>query len=211
MVPVDVKVISAPKDDSGEKLVASTDRMSVATEGLATWTARVFAVTAVLAFITFLVSKAQSGELARRDKDALAREVHRAAHRLRLDAERTRLLVTRREERRRSVGNMIGNPGGDVARNVFETARDNEVAQLTQIGASTNDIAGPQIDAFEVLGNLSAADLARRQWALDRDQALVDVMREAAEGEIERIEAERFRILEEAATMRAAKMMNSGK
>jgi hypothetical protein len=209
--PVNVKVISAPKDDSGDKLVASTDRLAVATEKLDSWTAGVFAVTALLALITLWVSKAQSRELARRDKDMLARAVHRAAHRLRLDAEQTRLFVTEREERRIRVGTLTGNSGGDEARKVFATARDKEVAQLSEISASTDDIAGPGVDAFDVLGSLSAADLAKRQWALDRYQALVDVMRDAAGRAIEGVEAERLRYLNEAATMRAAKMANSGK
>ena len=209
--PVDVKVISAPKDDSGEKLVASTDRLVAATVNLDLWTAGVFTVTALLAFITLWVSKVQSREMARRDKDALARAVHRAAHRLRLDAERTRLLVTQREARRSSVGAMTGNIGGDAARKAFETARDKEVAQLNEISACTDDIADPGIDAFDVLGKLSTSDLAKRQWGFDRYQALVDVMRDAAERAIEGIEAERLRHLDEAAQIRAAKMMNSGK
>ena len=87
---------------------------------------------------------------------------------------------------------MMGG-GGALKREVFERARDKEVDQLNAISATTDDIVGPGVDAFEVLGRLSAADLAKRQWTLDRDQALVDVMRNASEKEIAEIEAERMR------------------
>jgi hypothetical protein len=56
--------------------------------------------------------------LARRDKDALAREVHRAAHRLRLDAEHARLLASTLVNRRVTVGAMMGGGGGRAARGV---------------------------------------------------------------------------------------------
>ena len=91
---------------------------------------------------------------------------------------------------------------------MWEKARDKEVDQLNSISATTDDIAGPGVDAFDVLGKFSAADLAKRQWTLDRHQALVDVMSDTSEKEIVGIEAERMRYLNEGALMRAAKMGN---
>lgn len=205
--PIAVRVIEAPEDASGKQLVKSTDRLVLATLVLAVLTGGVFVYTAVLARTTSRVARSQSDELAQRDKDALAREVHRAAHRLRLDAERARLLATKRVNTRITVGAMMGS-GGAARREVFEKARDKEVEQLDAISATTDDIAGPGVDAFDVLGKFSAADLAKRQWTLDRDQALVDVMRDASEKEIAEIEAERMRYLNEGALIRAAKMGN---
>ena len=203
--PTAVRVVAEPEDESGKQLVKSTDRLALATWMLAVLTGGVFVYTAVLARTTSRVARSQSDELARRDKDGLAREVHRAAHRLRLDAERARLLASARVNRRVTVGAMMGG-GGAAQREVLEKARDKELDQLNAISATTDYIAAPGVDAFDVLGKFSAADLAKRQWALDRDQALVDVMSDASEKEIARIEAERVRYLNEASRYRAAKM-----
>ena len=116
--PTPVRLVDAPKDESGEKLVASTDRLARATWVLALLTGGVFVYTAVLARTTSRIARSQSDELARRDKDALAREVHRAAHRLRLDAEHARLLASTLVNRRVTVGAMMGGGGGRAARGV---------------------------------------------------------------------------------------------
>lgn len=202
-----VRVVDAPKDKGGEKLVKLTDRLAQATWVLALLTGGVFVYTAVLARTTSRVARSQSDELARRERDALSREVRRVAHQLRLDAERVRLLADTRVSRRVTVGAMMGG-GGPAQHALLEKARDAEIAQLNAIAAATDDIAGPRVDAFEVLGKLSAADLAKRQWALDRDQAVVDVMREASEKEIAGIEAERMRYLNEGALIPAAQIGN---
>lgn len=198
-VPTAVRVVDAPKDVSGEELVKATWVLAFLTGG-------VFVYTAVLARTTSRVARSQSDDLARRDKDALAREVHRAAHKLRLDAEYTRLLVGERVDRQSRVGAMMG--GSQAALQVFQNAKDKESAQLNDIAKTTDDIAGLGVDAFDVLGKLSATELARRQWTLDRDQALIDVIRNKAQKDIAHTEAERVRHLTEGAMYRAAKMGN---
>lgn len=201
--PTDVRVIGEPKDESGGELVKSTDRLVRATWVLAVLTGGVFVFTAVLARTTSRVARSQSDELARRDKDALAREIHRAAHRLRLDAARTRLLVAHRETRRNTVHALTGR---NLVGTGEESASEREDAELERITKRTDDLTAVGIDAFAVLQRLTPIELAKRQWALDADQALADVLRDAAERELETFESERLRLLNEGTAMRAAKM-----
>lgn len=169
--------VNVPKDESAASLVKATWGLLIAT--------------VVLALATFCVAWWQSRDTKRRDRDAMMREVSRAAHKVMVTVTRLQELAKAVPTARTQLHILCGQ--GGLPPGVKEQTEKDLQGRLDSLKNWDNEasfVVTDQTDAMAPILRLSDKELATRLWRLDTLQVRLDGMREDITKELERYETE---------------------
>lgn len=175
----------------------------------ATW--GLLAATVVLALATFWVGWKQSNDTKRRDRDAMMREVSRAAHKVLTDATRVEQIAESVLPARARLWSLRNDaPIPDVAldeegQGLFAERQ----AELEKMVRDASFVVTDQPDAMSPLLVMSDKELTLRLWNLDKVQVRLKGMRDAITQEWQRYDAESARWSESITAIQAANASRS--
>lgn len=180
--PAEVKIVSAPEDDTAGHLVEATWGLLIATM--------------ILAITTFVGSWLQSKDTKRRDRVAMERELNRNAHKIAAVAERLDQIARQVPTARMHLSVLAG-PGGKIPTEV-ENALKERSERLGGIRKNALSIVEGEPE------RMSDQDLTANLRRLDAHEVQMDVMREAITNELSRHESESLTLREQKTTLQAA-------
>ena len=187
--PAEVKVTAMPVVQPPQVTVNVPKDESAAGLAKATWGLLIANV--VLALATFCGSWWQSRDTKRRDRDAMMREVSRAAHKVMVTVTRLRELAKAVPTTRTQL-HILCEQGG-LPPGVKEQTEKDLLGRLDSLNGWNDEasfVVTDQPDAMAPILRLSDKALATRLWRLDTLQVRLDGMREDITKELERYETE---------------------
>ena len=205
----DVKIISMPAVPPPQVKVVLPPDESTRNLVRATW--GLLAATVVLALATFWGGWKQSNDTKRRDRDAMMREVNRAAHKVMTEATRVEQMAERVLPVRARLWSLSNQaPLPDNAKDE-EGEKDlaNRRTALKKMVDEASFVVTDQSDSMSPLLALSDRELTQRLWNLDKLQVRLEGMRDGITEELQRREAESTRLSQHITAIQAANASRS--
>lgn len=214
-LPTEVKIISVPAPQPAEVRIVSMPaapphQVTVnvpkdeSTHDLVVGTWGLFGATVVLAFGTFFVAWWQSRDTKRRDRDAMMREVSRAAHRVLTEATRVEQMASLVPTARVQVHALANHSVIPQILAEMEKALADRREGLMQMVDKASFVLTDQSDTLAPLVALSDKELTKHLWKLDEQQIRLQAMRDAITQELQRYEAESTTLRQQNTAMQAA-------